>query len=131
MTIAVDTSAIVAVFRKEDDWEVLFEAIHGALTPVISAASLFEAVIVLDGRSAEPSEPELRDFLAEAGFEIRPVTADHAWLAGEAYRRFGKGNHPARLNYGDCFAYALAKELDLPLLFKGDDFPQTDIRPAL
>jgi ribonuclease VapC len=70
-------------------------------------------------------------FLAEAGVEIVPVTAAQARLAREAHRRFGKGNHPANLNFGDCFAYALAKERDLPLLFKGEDFTRTDLRPAL
>jgi ribonuclease VapC len=70
-------------------------------------------------------------FLMEAAVEVVPVTAGQARIARDAYRRFGKGNHPAGLNYGDCFAYALAKERDLPLLFKGDDFVRTDLRPAL
>jgi PIN domain len=72
-----------------------------------------------------------RPLLAEAGIEIVPVTASQVRIARDAYRRFGRGNHPASLNFGDCFAYALAKERDLPLLFKGSDFARTDVRPAM
>jgi ribonuclease VapC len=101
-------------------------------TAAIPAASVLETMIVLDGRSGgQSSEAELRDFLRESDVEIRPVTASQVWIAGAAYRRFGKGYHPACVSYGDCFAYALAKELDRPLLYRGNDFAQSDIRSAL
>jgi ribonuclease VapC len=130
--IVVDTSAIVAIFRKEEGWEKLVELLGDARGPAISAATALEATIVLGGRAGDGrSVWEVREFLDEGGMVIHPVTASQAWMAADAYRRFGKGYHPARLNYGDCFSYALAKELDVPLLYKGSDFAQTDIRPAL
>ncbi len=97
----------------------------------ISAATYFEFAMVVDrGQDAE-SSAAVDILLAQVEAEVVPVTADTARLARDAYRRFGKGNHPARLNFGDCFAYALAMELGEPLLFKGADFAQTDVRPAL
>jgi ribonuclease VapC len=97
----------------------------------MSAANFLEIAIVIDNADEPEQMLDLDLFLTEAGLEIVPVTAAQARLAREAYRRFGKGNHPAKLNFADCFAYALAKERDLPLLFKGDDFTRTDLRPAL
>jgi ribonuclease VapC len=130
--VVVDSSAVVAIFRREPDWPSLWDVIEEASSTVISAASVLETMIVLDGRAGgRSSEAELRDFLWESDLEIRPVTASQVWIAGAAYRQFGKGYHPARLNYGDCFSYALAKELAAPLLYKGDDFARTDIPSAL
>ncbi len=129
--IAVDSSALVAIFRKEDDWEQFLDAIEQARESVISTASLVETLIVMNGRKARNAEADLRDFLGESGLEPRSVTLSRVWLANEAFLRFGKGRHAASLNYGDCFSYALAKSYDLPLLYKSNDFSQTDIRSVL
>jgi len=129
--IVVDTSAIVAIVLDEAEGELFTDMIREADEPCVSTANVAEALIVLDNRTRDDNSDLLRNLLFELGLVIEPVTLTDAWLAGDAYRRFGKGHHRARLNYGDCFAYALAKSLDLPLLFKGDDFRHTDIRPAL
>jgi ribonuclease VapC len=133
--IAVDSSALVAIFRKEDDWEQLLDAIEQAREAVVSTASLAETLIVMSGRRAggvvAGADADLRDFLSESGLEPRPVTLRQVWLANGAFLRFGKGRHKAALNFGDCFAYALARELDAPLLYKGNDFSHTDVRSVL
>jgi ribonuclease VapC len=95
-------------------------------TPM-SAASYLESAIIIDDRFGYEGARDLKLFLAEAEIAIEPVTLEQAEVAREAYRRFGKGNHPAALNFGDCFAYALARVTVQPLLFKGDDFSQTDV----
>lgn len=128
--IVVDSSAVVAIFLDEPDAADLLKLIEAVVRPRISAATVIETLIVLDGRRGTNNEQRLRSFLAETDLAIEPVTSAQAWAAGAAYRQFGKGRHRAALNYGDCFAYALARHLDLPLLFKGDDFGHTDIRPA-
>ena len=124
----VDSSALVAILSGEPDARRYVTAIAQAARARISAANFLEAAIVLEGRGA--ARNELDDFLAEHGIQIEPVTADHARRAREAWRRFGKGNHPAGLNFGDCFAYALADAEREPLLFKGDDFARTDVGAA-
>jgi ribonuclease VapC len=129
--IVVDASALVAIFFLEPEAPRLREALQRAPGAYLSAANFLEVAIVIDNRDAPEQLLGLDMFLANAGIEITPVTTAQARIAREAYRRFGNGNHPAGLNFGDCFAYALAKERDLPLLFKGDDFPLTDLRPAL
>jgi ribonuclease VapC len=96
----------------------------------MSAANYLEAAIIIDDRLGPEGAKDLGLLVATADIEVVPVTLAQAEIAREAYRRFGKGNHPARLNYGDCFAYALAKESGEPLLFKGGDFGQTDIARA-
>ena len=101
------------------------------MQPRMSVANLFETFMVLEGRTRHDLRDRIMRVIIGLGVQIEPVTTAHLWFAREGFRRFGKGNHPAGLNYGDCFAYALARSLDLPLLFKGDDFRQTDIRPAL
>jgi ribonuclease VapC len=98
---------------------------------VIAAATWTESRIVIFSRSGEAGLVALDELKAAAGIEIVPVTESLADLAFEAFRRFGKGRHPAGLNFGDCFSYALAKERNEPLLFKGDDFPRTDVSPAI
>jgi ribonuclease VapC len=108
----------------------LRELIALAPEPVISPVNFLEAAIRADALGAAESQ-ELDRLIETSGIEIAPVTPQQARLAREAYRRFGNGNHPARLNIGDCFAYALAKARNEPLLFKGDDFPQTDIEAAV
>jgi ribonuclease VapC len=125
--IAVDTSALVAIFFDEAEGDLIREADE----PCVSTTTVAETLIVLDNRTRDGNGELLRNMLFELGLVIEAVTLTDAWIAGDAYRRFGKGRHRARLNFGDCFSYALAKSLDLPLLFKGDDFRHTDIRPAL
>ena len=132
--IVVDTSAILAIFLCEPEAHGFAEAIAGDEAPLVSVASLFEASIVLRAKkeiSVDQADDWLDRFVAAAGLGIEPVTADHGRLARAAHRLYGKGTgHPARLNYGDCFTYALAKGYDVPLLFKGDDFCHTDLRMA-
>jgi ribonuclease VapC len=129
--IVVDSSAIIAIFRQEDDAEGYARRIAADDDPVISAANLLETSIVLRGLKRIPPEKAERwldDFIRAAGIRIEPVTPDQAQAARSAHLRFGKGTgHGAALNYGDCFAYALAKAMDASLLCKGDDFPMTDI----
>jgi ribonuclease VapC len=132
--IVVDTSAIIAIFRQEDDAEHYARGIAADDDPVLSAASMVETSIVLRGlKQIAPKSAErwLDDFIKAAGIRIEPVTPDQAQAARSAHLRFGKGTgHSAALNYGDCFAYALAKVMEAPLLCKGSAFPSTDIRIA-
>jgi ribonuclease VapC len=130
--IAIDTSALIAIFRAEAEAEAFLKAIVAAPARVISALSVLETSMVMTGgaRDGAAFEP-LDDFLLEAGIVSVPLDAAQARLAREAFLRFGKGRHPAALNLGDCAAYALAKAKDAPLLFKGNDFIRTDITPAI
>jgi ribonuclease VapC len=129
--IVVDRSAIIAIFRQEDDAEDYARSIAGDDDPVMSAANLVETSIVLRGlKRIAPKRAErwLDDFIKAAGIRIEPVTRDQAQAARSAHLQFGKGTgHGAALNYGDCFAYALAKVMDTSLLCKGNDFALTDI----
>ena len=127
----IDTSAVVAILRNEPEALSYAKAIEGAQNRRISAATFLEAAIVIDG-SHDPIASRLFDeFVRTAELSIEPVTEVQARIARDAFRDFGRGSrHPAGLNFGDCFAYALAKVTDEPLLFKGDDFSHTDIRPA-
>ena len=125
--IVVDTSALVAILEEEDDAAAFAEAIAEADAPLISAATLVEAGLVIFNRHGKKGASLLDDVIRDGGFRIENVTAHHAQLAREAYALFGKGQKKAGLNYGDCFAYALAKATGLPLLFKGNDFSKTDI----
>jgi len=130
--VIVDTSAIVAILRAEADARSLAGAIAGANIRRVSAVSYAEAAAVIDGSRSPVASRRFDDFFREAELVIEPVTAEQARVAREAYRDFGKGSgHAAQLNFGDCFAYALARALGEPLLFKGDDFRHTDIAPAL
>ena len=129
--MVIDTSAIAAILFDEPERRRFIELIGAASRRLLSAASRVEATLVIEGRKHEAGRVDLELFLAEAGIEIVAVTPDHADLACKAWRRFGKGNHPAALNFGDCFAYALAKASGEPLLFKGDDFARTDIAAAV
>ncbi len=125
--MVVDTSAVVAILLEEPDAAHYAQLIEDDPAPLISAASVFEAGIVLISRYGQAARNDLRDFIAQAGVQIEPVTVAQTKLALDAYQRFGKGRHRAGLNFGDCFAYALSKAMGQPLLFKGDDFSQTDI----
>jgi ribonuclease VapC len=128
----VDSSAIVAIVTTEAEAALFKEVIGRAGQPRLSAASYVEIGIVIDGRREPVLSRGTDDFIKAAGIVIEPVTERQARIAREAYRDYGKASgHPARLNFGDCFAYALARDLNEPLLFKGDDFRHTDIRPAI
>jgi ribonuclease VapC len=130
--VIVDSSAVVAILLKEPDALRFAKAIEDADVARLSAGTYVELGIVLDGKRNPALSRRLDDFIAEASIVVEPVTPQQARIAREAYRDFGKGSgHPARLNFGDCFAYALAKERAEPLLFKGNDFGHTDVRRAL
>jgi ribonuclease VapC len=128
----VDTSAIVAILRDEPEAEAFAEAIEAARIRRVSAANYVESAAVIDGSRSPIASRRFDDFFQEASLIIEAVTPEQARIAREAYRDFGKGSgHPAQLNFGDCFAYALAKAMREPLLFKGQDFTQTDLTAAL
>lgn len=126
--IAIDTSALMAIVRNEvtaDDCQAVLEANNEVC---ISAGTLAESLIVATARG---HLQEIRDLVDRLRFTVIDATEETTERAALAYARWGKGNHPAGLNFGDCFAYALAEQLNCPLLFVGDDFSRTDIRPAL
>jgi ribonuclease VapC len=130
--VIVDSSAIVAILHNESDSQAYADAMNGVARLRISAVTLFEASIVVD-RTRNPILSRLLDtFVRDADLVVEPVTEAQVKIARDAYRDFGRGSgHPAGLNFGDCFAYALAKAMGEPLLFKGDDFSKTDIESAL
>lgn len=124
----VDTSAVVAVLRNEADADIYSRVIATSPTVRISAGTYVELGVVIDGLDDPVISGALDKYLEESRVIIEPLTAAQAQIARTAYQRFGKGSgHAARLNLGDCFAYALALDLGEPLLFKGDDFTLTDI----
>ena len=127
----VDSSAIVAILKQESDWEIFAEKLDEAGDISISAGTYFETSIVI-GRINNPiMNRQIDELMEEFSIEIEPFTAEQARIARQAYRDFGKGSgHPANLNFGDCFAYALARVKRQPLLYNGDDFVHTDIRSA-
>lgn len=128
----VDASALLAILLAEPDARVYAGAIRSAAVRRISVANLLEAAIIVDSGKNPISSRRLDDFLEAARLQVEPVTIEQGLIARVAYRDFGKGSgSPARLNFGDCFAYALARAYDEPLLYKGDDFAHTDIRSAL
>jgi ribonuclease VapC len=128
----VDSSALIAILRAEADASAYTEAIERAEACRISAATLLETAIVVDGSRDPILSRRLDDLLIEAAIGIEPFTEAQAHIARQAYRDYGRGSgHPARLNFGDCFAYALARTTGEALLFKGEDFRHTDIAPAL
>ena len=126
----LDTSAILAILFKESDAPYFARRIAAAVPCRMSVANLLEAAIVIGGRG-ESAESDLDRFVDAAEIELMPVTTEQVARAREAWRRFGKGNHPAALNFGDCFAYALARTTGEPLLLKGEDFSRTDVESAL
>ncbi len=125
--MVIDTSALVALLGMEPEAPRLAAVIDADPTRLISAATLIEASIVLESRQGEAAARELDLLLARAGVTVEPVSAEQGELARQAWRRFGKGRHPAGLNYGDCFSYALSRATGEPLLFKGGDFALTDV----
>jgi len=126
----VDTSAIIAILRDEVDAPEISKALQQAAKRRISAATYVEAAIITDSNRNPILSRRFDDLLREGDIVIEPVTAEQARIAREAYRDFGKGQHRAGLNFGDCFAYALARVSGEPLLFKGDDFRHTDVSGA-
>ncbi|HEV2132261.1 MAG TPA: type II toxin-antitoxin system VapC family toxin [Longimicrobiaceae bacterium] len=128
--MVVDTSALIAYLKREAEASRVESALMGASRLSISAATLVEAGIVAESLRGALGNRELDALLKELDFAVVPLTAAHADLARSAYSRFGKGRHPASLNFGDCFAYALAQALGEPLLFVGEDFAQTDVKVA-
>jgi ribonuclease VapC len=130
--VIIDTSALIAILRAEQDASEMAHAIEKAQTRRISAANYLETAVVIDGSRDPVASRRFDELVQTAELLVEPVTHDQARIAREAYRDFGKGSgHKAGLNFGDCFAYALAKSTGEPLLFKGEDFGHTDIRPAL
>lgn len=127
----VETSAVVAVVLGEPDAERFVDALTVPALRLISAANVVEAGIVVEARQGPDAARDLAHLLEEVAIEVEPVDAAQAQLAVDAWRRFGKGRHPAGLNLGDCFAYALARYRGEPLLFKGNDFTQTDVASVL
>ena len=127
----VDTSAILAILFEEHDAEVYARALTEADSCRMSAANFVEAAIVVDAQTKDKGSRQFDAFFRRAGIVIEPVSEEQAHVARQAYTDFGKGRHPASLNFGDCFAYALAKVSGEPLLFKGKDFKKTDITSAL
>lgn len=127
----VETSAVVAIVLGEPDAERFVEALSVPGLRIISAANLVEAGIVVEARQGPDAGRDLALLLEATSIDVEPVDAKQARLAVDAWRRFGKGRHPAGLNLGDCFAYALARHHGEPLLFKGNDFAQTDVASVL
>jgi ribonuclease VapC len=126
--MVIDSSALIAILRREPEEQGFRNAIKLASTRLLSASTRVEIGIVALGLAGDGGLKEADALLDTLRVETVPLSADHARLAIDAFRHFGKGRHPAGLNFGDCFSYALAKATGEPLLFKGDDFAQTDIK---
>ena len=129
--MVVDTSALIALLLGESDAGRFARALADAPVRLLSVVSRVELSFVIDGRKGETGRADVDLLLRDGGFDIVSVTPQQAEIAVDAFRRFGRGRHRARLNIGDCFSYALAVATDHTLLFKGDDFIHTNIRPAL
>jgi ribonuclease VapC len=130
--VIVDTSALIAILRDEPDAGRFIDVLATDADPRVSAATLVEAAAVVDANKDPVLSRRLDDLLQAVGVHVEPLTEEHARIARQAYRDFGKGSgHPASLNLGDCFAYALAAATGEPLLFKGNDFSETDLASAL
>lgn len=128
--MVIDTSALVAIFLGEPEADRFDEAIGGAQIRLLPATCLLEARMVLVARRDDRSINDLDLWLLKAGVEVMPIDADLVDFATQAWLAFGKGRHPAALNFADCISYALAKRSGEPLLFKGEDFSQTDLKAA-
>jgi len=125
--VIVDSSALIAILRNEPDASAIAEALQQAPFRHISAVTYVEAAVVADNDRNPLLSRRFDNLIRDAQVSVEPVTPRQAEIARQAYRDFGKGRHKAGLNFGDCFAYALAKEMDEPLLFKGTDFARTDV----
>lgn len=129
-TLVVDTSAIIAIATGEQEQSTFLLQLGYAPRVAMSYVTLFEVSIVLLKRTDSSDQQVVKDVLQQFNVKLFPADAAQIVLAVDAYQRFGKGRHPAALNFGDCFSYALAKHLNEPLLFKGEDFRQTDVLVA-
>ncbi|MDO5504661.1 MAG: type II toxin-antitoxin system VapC family toxin [Actinomycetia bacterium] len=129
--MVIDSSALMSILLDEQERPLFRDALAEATSPVISAATFVEVSIAAMSRRGDRGRHQLSQIIAQNGIRIIPVDEELARLAVDAWARFGQGRHPARLNYGDCFSYALAVKLGEPLLYKGNDFAQTDVRSAL
>lgn len=128
----LDSSAVVAMVFDEPHADALFEAASSADVPLLPAPNAVETYMVIDGKGSPQLSRRLDSLLCDLGVEVVSFTAEHARVARQAFRDYGRGSgHPARLNYGDCCAYAVAQVAREPLLFVGDDFTHTDVEPAL
>ena len=125
--MVIDTSALIAILQDEPERRILNEAIEAAESCAMSTGSFLETSMVIESRYGPDGTRDLDLFISKARISLASVDADQAYVARDAFRRYGKGRHAAGLNFGDCFAYALAKMLDERLLFKGNDFVLTDI----
>ncbi len=129
--MVLDTSALVAVLFGEPERDRFIELLADAVDPLISAATLLEASIVMQAKTGADGVADLDELLAAAAVRCVALDSAQAYLARDAFARYGKGRASAGLNFGDCCSYALARATDRPLLFKGGDFSQTDVNPAL
>jgi len=127
----IDSSVLVAILRLEPGYDRFVLAITQAKRRLLAVPTLLETTMVLAGRREDEILDRLDQFLRTASIETVPFTADHAAVARQTFLRYGKGRHPAALNFGDCIAYATARLEAMPLLFKGDDFRLTDIEAAV
>ena len=125
--MVIDTSAVVAILQNEPERRKFNEAIEEAEVRSFSTASYLETSMILESRYGADGVRDLDLFIAKAKVSLVPIDEDQAHLARRGFQKYGKGRHPAGLYYGDCFSYALARSLDQPLLFKGNDFSQTDV----
>ncbi len=128
--MAADTSALIAVLTREEGYEIFTNAMKSNGSVLVSTATAVEFLIVALGRGEDAYQAAI-NMLADPDIRVVPLDYDQALMAGEANQRYGKGRHPAGLNFGDTFAYALASVRNLPLLFKGNDFARTDLTPAV
>ncbi|WP_431858306.1 type II toxin-antitoxin system VapC family toxin [Azospirillum sp.] len=128
--MVIDSSAIIAILLGEPEGQALASKIASATKRLMSASTALELTVVTEHRTGLAGTDILARFLERSGITIVPFDAEQLAAAQVACRRYGKGHHPAALNFGDCFSYALSKTSGLPLLFKGDDFARTDVIPA-
>ena len=129
--MVIDTSALIAILEDESERSLYNRLIAGAATRRLSSANYVETSIVMEARRGRTAVHDLLVYIARAGIEIVEVTEEHAQIAVDAYRTYGKGRHTAGLNFGDVFSYALSVSVDEPLLFKGEGFALTDVVPAI
>ncbi len=129
--MVLDSSVLVSILLNEPEAARYVSAIENADKLFISAVNLFEIAMVIEGRKGKRGEQQFYQLMTKLAPDIIPFDASQAQLAYLAWQRYGKGNHPAKLNFGDCCAYALAKHLEQPLLYKGQDFSQTDISSVI
>jgi len=128
--VIIDTSALVAIFYDEPEREEFVKRIYQADRCSLSVASFLELFMVVEKQLGADASRQVESFLRRSSIVLEPVTVEQAYLARQAFLDYGKGRHPAGLNFGDCFSYSLAKALDQPLLFKGEDFTRTDVKSA-